>query len=107
MTLMAGPIYTLISVKVPVWVRKAMEKIMKAFQWTSSNTVQGGKCLVAKPKVLRSLRLGGLGMLDLHSMGIALQVHWLWLQHVDPDHPWLTMPADEDMVTRVFFQTSM
>jgi hypothetical protein len=50
MTLMAGPIYTLISVKVPVWVRKAMEKIMKAFQWTGSDTVQGGKCLVAKPK---------------------------------------------------------
>jgi hypothetical protein len=46
-------------------------------------------------------------MLDMHSMGIALRVHWLWLQRVDPDRPWLTMPSNEDMVTRVFFQTSM
>jgi hypothetical protein len=49
--LTACPIYTLINVKVSAWVRKAMEKIMKAFLWMSSDTIHGGKCLVAWPKV--------------------------------------------------------
>jgi hypothetical protein len=58
-------------------------------------------------KVQCPLRLGGLGVLDLHSMGLALRVRCLRLQRIDPERPWSTMPADEDMVTRAFFQASV
>jgi hypothetical protein len=46
-TLMAIPIYTSISVGLPSWMRQAMEKIMKAFLWTVTDTIPQGKCLVA------------------------------------------------------------
>jgi hypothetical protein len=40
-------------------------------------------------------------------MGLALRVRCLRLQRIDPERPWSTMPADEDMVTRAFFQASV
>jgi hypothetical protein len=106
-TLTAKPIYMMISIKVPAWVRKAMDKIMKAFLWTGSDVVQAGKCLVAWLKVQRPLCLGGLGVFDLQSMGIALRVRWLWLHHVDTARPWSTKPVEEDMVTKAFFKASV
>jgi hypothetical protein len=50
-TLIAGPIYTMINIKLPAWLRKVMENILKVFLWTSSDVIQGGKCLVAWTKV--------------------------------------------------------
>jgi hypothetical protein len=101
------PIYTLISIKVPTWVHKVMDKIMKVFLWVGSDVVQAGKCLVAWPKVQRPLCLGGLGVLDLQSMGISLRMRWLWLQRVNTTHPWSSMPVEEDMVTKSFFKASV
>jgi hypothetical protein len=73
-TMSTGHIYTLISIKMTAWVHKAMEKVMKEFLWTGSDVIHVGKCLVAWPKVQRPLCLGGLGVLDLQSMGVALWV---------------------------------
>jgi hypothetical protein len=106
-TLFAGWIYMMISIKILAWVRKAMDKVMKAFLWTGSIVVQAGKCLVAWPKVPRPLCLGGLGVLDLQSMGMALRVRWLWLHWVAPDRPWSAMSMEEDMVTKAFFKASV
>jgi hypothetical protein len=96
--LIAGPIYTMISIKVPAWVRKAMDKIMKAFLWVGSDIIQAGKCLVAWPKVRRPMCLGRLGVLDLQSMGIALRVRWLWLHRIDTARPWSAMLVEEDQI---------
>jgi hypothetical protein len=37
------------------------------------------------------MHLGGLGVLDLRLMGIALRIIWLWLQRAKPNHPWSSM----------------
>jgi hypothetical protein len=60
-TLTAILIYTYISLGLPAWTLKAIVKLMKAFLWTSSNTVKAGKCLVAWLSFQRSWDLGGLG----------------------------------------------
>jgi hypothetical protein len=46
-TLSAVPIYTSISLALPVWTLKAILKFMKAFLWTGTDMVKAGKCLVA------------------------------------------------------------
>jgi hypothetical protein len=47
---------------------------MTSFLWTGSDMVQRGKCLVTWDRVQRPLHLGGgLGMLDLRLLGIALR----------------------------------
>jgi hypothetical protein len=45
-TLQAIPIYVSISLQLPPWVIKALDKIFKTFLWTGSKVV-GGKCLDA------------------------------------------------------------
>lgn len=87
-TMSAIPIHTLISIKVPNWFIKALEKIMRAFLWTGTEVVNGGKCLVAWSKVQRPLRLGWLGIHDLKRFGLALRLHWLWLQLTELDRCW-------------------
>jgi hypothetical protein len=59
-TLVVIPIYTLISIKLPPWLRKAIEKIMKAFMWTGSDTVQGkvSGCLEQSAAASTAGRLG-------------------------------------------------
>jgi hypothetical protein len=64
-----------------------VDKFRRAFTWVGTETVQGGQCLVAWSKVTRPKELGGLGVLDLTTLGYALQLWWvlirtsiLWLQ---------------------------
>jgi hypothetical protein len=45
-TLATIPIYTTISQERSVWLLKAFLKIFKAFLWTGTEVVHGGKCLV-------------------------------------------------------------
>jgi hypothetical protein len=65
--------------------------------------VQQGKCLVAWKRVHCPLKLGGLGVLDLNLLGIALRCRWLWLQYMAPDRPWASMNVVEDVHTSTFF----
>jgi hypothetical protein len=50
-TLMAMPVYMSISIGLPEWMHKALEKIMKGFLWTGSEVVQNVKCMVVWGKV--------------------------------------------------------
>jgi hypothetical protein len=50
----------------------AFQKIMHAFLWTGTDMFQNGK------------HLSGLGVLDLHLLGVALHARWLWLHRTDP-----------------------
>jgi hypothetical protein len=60
----------------PPWMYKALKKIMVAFLWTGPDMVQRGKCLVAWDWVQRPLHLGGLGVLDVKLLDIALRSRW-------------------------------
>jgi hypothetical protein len=73
-TLIAMTFYTTICIKLTRWLLWVVEKLTKAFLWTGSDEVQGGKCLLAWGRVQHPLRLGGLGILDLCLFGHALQV---------------------------------
>jgi hypothetical protein len=50
-TLSAIPTYTAISVELPPWLIKGMNKLMKGFLWSGTEVVQKGKSLVAWSKV--------------------------------------------------------
>jgi hypothetical protein len=106
-TLSVVPIYTTICMGLPAWMHKGLVRIAKAFMWSGSNVVQAGKCLVAWERVQHPLHLGGLGVLDVKKMGMALQLQWLWYQCTDPSKPWASLPFKEDSVTTAFFKTSI
>jgi hypothetical protein len=76
-TLVAMPVYVAISVTLPSWLIKALEKIMNRFLWSGTEEVQGDKCMVAWGRVQRPLQLGGLGVTDLKLCGMALRLRWL------------------------------
>jgi hypothetical protein len=73
-TLSAVPIYTSIRLGLPAWVHKALTKIIKAFLCSGSDVVQAGKCLVAWDRVQCPIHLGGLCVLDMKHMGMALRL---------------------------------
>jgi hypothetical protein len=63
-TLSATSTHLAINLGLPPWFLKVMEKIMKCFLWSGTDSVQGGKCLMAWGCVQRPLELRGLGILD-------------------------------------------
>ncbi|GJN11825.1 hypothetical protein PR202_ga30050 [Eleusine coracana subsp. coracana] len=82
------PVYILITIKVPKWFIKAINKIRQAFVWKGRDKVNGGSYLVAWEKVQRPLDLGGLGILNLELMSWSLQLRWLWFQKTVMERPW-------------------
>jgi hypothetical protein len=106
-TLSAVLVYTSISLGIPPWLLKALQKLMTAFLWTGTDMIQGGKCLATWKCVQRPLHLGGFGVLDLKLLGTALHSRWLWLQYMDPDRPWASMNIAEDKQSTTFFFASV
>jgi hypothetical protein len=106
-TLSTIPIYTSISLGLPKWMHKALIKIMRAFLWLGSGETQAGRCLVAWERVQWSLHLGGLGVLDLNGMGLALRMRWLRLSRVDSSCPWSGLRLVEEKATTQFFMSSI
>jgi hypothetical protein len=51
---------------------QCIDKHYRAFLWRDSDSVSGGHCLLAWPKVYRPANLGGLGLTDLALQGYAL-----------------------------------
>jgi hypothetical protein len=87
-TLSTVQIYTSISLGLSQWLQKSPQKVMKALLWTGTEEVHNGKCIVAWNQIQRLLHLGGLGILDLKRMGMALCLQWLWFWRTDPSRPW-------------------
>jgi hypothetical protein len=93
-TLLAIPVHTAIaiSISIPPWLYHAIDKIKRSFIWTGSENAHGGPCLVAWRKVARPRELGGLGVVDLVTMGYALRLRWEWLERADPSRTWVPTP---------------
>jgi hypothetical protein len=106
-TLSAMPIYTMISISLPPWLQKVLVKIFRAFLWSGTDDVHGGKCVMAWCRVARLHDLGGPGVLDLNLMGRVLQLRWLWLSQTDPSRSWAALPIQEDPITTAFFKASI
>jgi hypothetical protein len=100
-------IYVFMAIDFPPWAIKAVDKIRHGFLWKGRRDVQGGHCLVAWVKVCRPIKLGGLGIADLKSLGWALRMRWLWLQKTEPDRPWADLPIHVHEQVRVFFAAAI
>jgi hypothetical protein len=90
--LIAMLIYLAMVIDLPPWAIKAIDKIRRSFLWRGRKEAKGGHCLITWPKVCRAKELGGLGISDLKSLGIALRVRWPWLKKSEPDKPWASLP---------------
>jgi hypothetical protein len=86
-TLSAILVHVSIVVMVHPWVHNAIDKIRRAFIWTGSNSVVGGRCMVAWAKVTWPTELG-LGVVDLAMMCYALWLCSDWLARVAMDCAW-------------------
>jgi hypothetical protein len=84
-TLSAISVHVSIMVVVSPWIIKLIEKIQRAFIWTGSETTNGGQCMVAWSRVKRPTELGGLGILELTTLGYALRLRWEWQSRTMPD----------------------
>lgn len=62
--------------------------------------------MVAWPAVCRPTDMGGLGIPDLHLIGIALQCRWLWLRHTDETRVWADLPLAASREVQKFFDIS-
>jgi hypothetical protein len=51
--------------------------------------------------------LGGLGIVDLRRLGIALHLRWEWLRRTDPTRSWHALPSKPERVVRAFFQVAV
>ena len=76
-TLSAIPVHTSIAMCLSPWALNTIDKLRRAFLWTGSNAVAGGRCKVAWSRVCMPKHLGGLGVSDLRRVGIALRVRWV------------------------------
>jgi hypothetical protein len=76
---------------------------LHGFLWKGQKDAHGGHCLVVWDRVCMPKELGGLGIINLQKMNLALRTRWLLLSHVEASRPWkkfdIQVPA---MVTEIF-----
>jgi hypothetical protein len=61
---------------------------------------------VAWSKVTQPTELGGLGVLDLTTLGYALRLRWEWLTRTDSERLWTSLPHKNDHIVRAMFEAS-
>ena len=105
--LSAIPVHTALAISLSPWVIQCIDKRRRAFLWKGTESVSGGHCLLAWPKVCRPADLGGLGLPDLAVQGFALRMRWLWLKRTDPNRPWSSLPETSDKVVQAMFNVSL
>lgn len=64
-TLSAIPVHVAISCSLSAWAIKEIDRHRRAFLWTGTGTVVGGKCKVSWPLACSPKEVGGLGLPDL------------------------------------------
>jgi hypothetical protein len=66
----------------------------------------GGHHLVAWSCVTHPVELGGLGVVDLTTMGYALRLGWEWPTQTQPERIWMPTTCKTDIVIQDMFQIS-
>jgi hypothetical protein len=75
-TLSAIPVHISICCCLSTWAIEEIDRRRRAFLWSSSQSVSGGRCRLAWPIVCAPKEHGGLGIPDLCILGYALRLRW-------------------------------
>ena len=86
--LMMVSVYHMLSLDLPAWVIKTINKICRRFFWRGADELKGGHCKVAWTQVCKPKSLGGLGLHNLRILNNALRIRWRWLEKVGPLRAW-------------------
>jgi hypothetical protein len=70
-------IFALMSLDVQAETLLAIEKILREFLWKGRRDAHGGHHLMVWDWVCMLKKLGGLGIINLQKMNIALRTRWL------------------------------
>lgn len=105
--LSAIPIYAFMALQPPVWAIKAIDKGRCSFLWKETDSVASGHCLMAWSTVCRLKSFSGLGLRNLHLLGNALRIHWLWLQWTNLFSTWQVLPILANNSELALFQSSL
>jgi hypothetical protein len=107
--LSAIPVHIMLAISLPPWVIQCIDKRRRAFLWkgSDSDTISGGHCLLAWPRVCRPAILSGLGLPDLTLQGYALRMRWLWFQRTDASRPWAALPQQHEHIVETMFNSSI
>ncbi|KAJ3703992.1 hypothetical protein LUZ61_007697 [Rhynchospora tenuis] len=76
--LTALPIYFMSVFCLPKWVVKEIDKIRRNFLWKGPNTAHKKLILIAWDNICKPKSIGGLGVLDIQLLNLALISKWLW-----------------------------
>ena len=76
--LSAMPTFQLLTIEMPKWLEKRLDKLRRAFLWSGSDKASGGKCLVRWHTVCSPREFGGLGIVSFQQQRRALNLRWLW-----------------------------
>jgi len=102
----AFPVHVSICCALSPWAIQEIDQRRRAFVWTGTDSVAGGKCRVAWPIICSPKELGGLGLPDLTSLGFALRLRWEWLRRSQPDTPWNGLPSKPGRIIDAMFRAS-
>lgn len=104
--LCAMPVHLLLAMALNKTIHKLVTRVIRDFLWHGRKEARHGNCPVSWPRACRPIEMGGLGVRDLQRTGIALRLRWLWLQAIDPTHPWRHLPPPCEPEVRQIFRAS-
>jgi hypothetical protein len=86
--LYALPAYAMGAMELPPALLRAIDALRRAFLWNFEGKASGAKCLISWEQVCRPKCEGGLGIRNLATQNMCLQVKLLHRLHSAPTSPW-------------------
>jgi hypothetical protein len=87
-TLVATPVYHMLSLDLPPWFFNCVNKLLRGFFWSAAMEARRGQCVVAWDSICSPKHLGGLGVKNLRLLNLALRTRWRWHERAEEDKPW-------------------
>lgn len=89
------------------WAVREIDRRHRAFLWAGADAVSSGRCKVSWPLVCAPKDHGGLGILDLRTLGFALLLRWEWLRRTKPGSAWALLSSLTERMTTSLFSCSV
>jgi hypothetical protein len=80
------------TIHLPAWAIKAIDKIRRGFLWRGRKEASGGHRLIAWPIVCQPQEFGCFGIFDLKLLSYALKGEMALDAKKEPLKPWSTFP---------------